>query len=676
MSNTIVLQAQSTQSSGKGRLLPSKNGLVYGANISIGEGYGLIPYQTDPMPSFYFKSEGNLGIQLGFVPISITYAFSDVSRNSNSNFIHFSFDVNKFRALQKEALKKYKDSLDNKLSSQQLLRQSLLKRKFNSDLLLDSATYMNAVRIQPIHDSIWDSARDDIPLGFEPSSTRKDSIQNANKLLNDSIKLLEKSIQKLEQAQFYYKNAIAAGNFVLNPSTNFSLEKLLNGFQKLEIGRCSPNNSAFLISGVRMKGISAEYEQNNVYWTGAIGKTSELYNAPNIGNPISQFADNFNFLRFSDFSDGKRIVSIKGGYGKKEASHIYIGGLWSAGYSSSYYYAQNEPKVLEVEKNRVYEIDGRIVAGGLVVDLVGAKSAVFSTKDNIETQDHRTKSNQFLKNSAATGKLSYNFSKINLNVELGGKWAAPFFRSFGIGFINNDNLRFDLKSSKSFGKKEKLTIFYRKERSNLSHYLTNTSIIESFGFTNHYKINRRLQFHVDVRPTIIRSFANDIENYKSSNSSASTSLMYFISGKKAPGSIGLIYSYNRFNTPVLTTIYQSLTNSISFSPIEHLGINNNLSFSQQRRIEELNGIDNYMVEEVRVDWQLKEKLKTTVYLKFSRSTHSKSLGGGLKCSYAIMKKIDAGMSIDKFVQSDVISYLKEDYSRYPYNMFLQLKYHW
>lgn len=672
----MVLFAQSTQPSRVTKLLNAKSGLVYRANLSIGEGYGLIPYQTDPLPSFYFKSEGNIGIKLGLFPISLTYAFSDISKNSNSNFIHIAFDVNKFKSIQKEALKKYKDSLDDKLSHQQLLRQSLLKRIFNSDLLLDSTLYMNGVGDLISENSMLDSVHTDTILVTNPSVSRRDSIMAANKMLNDSIKLVEKSIRRIEQAQSYYKNATAAGNFVLNQSSNFSLERLLSGFNKLEIGRCNPNNSAFLISGIRMKGISAEYEQNNIYWTGTIGKTIDVYNTQNNVNPINQFFDNINFLRLSDYSDGKRIVSIKGGYGKKDGSHIYIGGLWSAGYSSSYYYSQNQPTVLEVEKNRVYEIDGRIVAGGLVLELVGAKSSVLNTNEHIESQVRRTESNQFLKNSAATGKLSYNFSRINLNVELGGKWAAPFFKSFGVGFINNDNLRYDLKSSKSFGKNEKLTLFYRKEQNNLSRYLTNTTVIESFGFSNHYKISRSLQFHVDVRPTIIRSTANDIEKYKSNNTSVSSSLIYSIRNKKTPGSIGLIYSHNRFHTPIVTTVYQSISNNTSISLNDHLGISNNLSFSQQSGSKGSARTDNYLIEEVRVDCELIRKLKTTVYLKYSWSANTKAIGGGLKCSYAIVKRIDVGMNIEKYVQSDVISYLKEDYSRYPYNMFLQLKYHW
>jgi len=727
---TIQSIGQSVLNNRSGIQPNGKRVSLYNGQLSFGEGYGTIPFVNDPVSGFYFKSDGNIGVLAGMIPLTFSYSFSDVKNSSSqSNYFHIAFDLEQFKRLQNISLQQTRDSLQKQITKQENLKKNLVRKRLETEYklhppagLTNRLSEKNASELlnkekkslpsldQPLLTPEFDSLANQtiskeeqrmqdkrnkfkaeqldssLTKSHLQNSTERaieqnrDSLERVEKMIDDSIQLVDQTLKKIERVQSYYRSANKAGNFILKPDLSFSFAELLHGLKKLEIGRCNPDYSVFLVSNIVMNGLNAEGEARNIYWAGSVGRTIVRYQANyQPKNPWSQIGEMTNVFNLDDLSQGRRVISIKGGYGRKDNSHVYIGTLWGTGHSTGYYSLVNASNIDDLEKNRVYEIDGQLnLSKRLLINVVLSKSTLkdVATGNDILMPDQAVAKNKYTYSSAAMGRVSYSMPKLNLKLSAGSRWTGPYFRSFGLGFINTDEIKYDLKADKLFGKRDQLTLLYRGEKTNVSHFLNTTTGMASYGISNNLRVSKHIQFRNDFQYTLIHSIFSDTGRFDSKNTGANSSITYSFQQGKFPFSTSLVYTYNQYSAATNSSLYQSASNSFSIMPWTGYSLTNNILLSQRSSDDtELQAARSFS-EELMLNGPINKKMKATVRVKYGRSSVRQDAGFGLRLNYSVNKLIEISFNGERFIQTDVLSSQWGNNQQFPYNLFLQLKYHW
>lgn len=553
-------------------------------SVGLGYEYGIIPFlQNQSVPSGYFKTDGNINIQYKSLPFTATFLYTNLKNvNGLNNYFRVSFDVQKYKSNLLERKNKLKDEYKQKLPSlskeYQLLQQKIAYlNHVNSNLehyynLPDSSLitipdslpsiHLNT-SLPPVDSSLWQAGFTDF----------KDSIsQRKEELLGESVRIKNQidQCQSIMQSLENPLPGISDTLIYMNP-----LEKFFSHVQRFEVGMCYPSYSSFLVSNIPVKGINFEYEKNKRFFAVTAGTTINnlLFTNNIIQNNLQNTQNLFNFFDFANPVSGRKLISAKAGWGAKTEDHLYVGALYATGMQSYYFdsaQAINNSSV-QREHNVVIELDGKLKPKEWVeLDFIYGKSSVKPLTD--ETDTLNTSLTQLFspyRSHAFSGKAEFKMQKIKSSLSVSMRWVDPFFRSFGVGFMRSDNMRYEIRSNHHIGKKWKAGFFYRRDENNLLNLYSYQTILHSGGANVRFKLNRNFTFS---------ALFNPVFQYSSDHSSGVVfANQNYIAGASA------VHSYHTKKVSVLTNLtgnYYQLYNGSFNSEYINVSFSNSVTVNQ------------------------------------------------------------------------------------------------
>jgi len=658
------------------------------ANMSFGYDYGLLPFLVDVNPpQGNFKMQGSAGIDIRAIPLNVNYYYSDLGTISGlNNYFTVRFDAQRFQQKLKEKL--LGDKLDrlSKLDSLDKVKQSLLKRKSYLSLL-------KADRIAfPVDSSLYENFTYDIDslsldtLGINttydiPDFEWNDSLQNIYEGVTGDLSQLDSVANQLNQFDQFDNPQLDTTRIRSKIPKLTRLEKAKNIMQKVkkfEIGMCYPNYSQFLVARTPIKGINLEIEDKKLYFAFTHGKTvNNIFLTNNLVNNNLNAARNlYNFFNFNNIEDGRKVTAFKVGYGSKKSNHIHFGMLYGLGKTN---YLDTSALITETDHNAVFELDARLkIKEHSTFDFVYGKSAIQTNSINYEEQssvfnalvNFNDRTNAFL------SKYEFASTKTGTKVSASFRLIDPFYRSFGVGFIRSDNVRYQVKLKQKITKRLNIGGLIRREEDNLLKIYDFNNTLFSYGANLTYRPTRHWMIKVDFRPIS--------QNVTSSIDTLNTSINNWI--------INGVVNYNKrikdtyLNFSNIYSHYQLFNGEDNNSYINY---NSNLTLTLKNGISEtfsfnyFNTTDSVSTPSVGIlqnefSWQRPKGLAFMLMIKASfSSVNGFQPGYGGKISIPIYKSFSFEASGEKLVLGDFYnSILQTGFEDFPFYFNASVKIRW
>lgn len=542
-------------------------------SISLGYEYGVLPSVTDGnYPAGGYRTEGRVSFLLVNVPLELTYNYSNIKNTVGlTNYFRLSYDTERYKEQLAEKMNvKNKIQLDqlNKLQAQQEgLMHKMEYLNFlskNPDFKMPLADSLkNKI---PDSDALLDKVKDTIPalpdtsqLGVNNQLGQIDtSMLSQNKLIKQDSILSALGVSRAEYDSINNEIAIIRAKIeqvqaiINNPKTAINpylskVQSILSGIQKFEIGLCHPNYSTFLANNIPLQGINMEYFKNEKFFAFSYGTTitTLLFN-PNTLQGTMQGARNlYNYFDFGNLEGGRKILSVKGGVGAKENSHLHVGFLLGKGRADYYTPISSDAPAdsYSKESNVVIECDAKYkFTQNASLDVVLGKSSIKEedmTMDQIKRSVNEIFSNY--RSYALLTRLNFGIKRTNTKLTFTTRWVDPYFKSFGVGFLRSDNMRYELKAEQPLGKKIKYTIAYRREEDNLLKLYDYQNTLQSINNSLSIKINRQFNIRLNYVP-LFRELKSGIISIKDKNQIATAILSFMPRAKKVSSQFNALYS--------------------------------------------------------------------------------------------------------------------------------------
>ncbi|TAH42094.1 MAG: hypothetical protein EYC69_06530 [Bacteroidetes bacterium] len=683
--------------------------LIPNANLNIGEGYGVVPYIYLKDPVWYFRTDGNAELRLLDLPFKTSFSYTGISSNAkNSNYFKISFD---FASYKRERIQKYQQklaSLDSELLQLSDLRQKTLIRKNAIDYSLshlDSSTnqsqlYHNTADLSTDSTEAWkkpsltswnfalvdttkisqsknDSITDTNSISksanhsIDNRAVELDSLKRVQFQLSDSLERLDKRRKELIRIKNDYLKVDSLGN------TKYRVNKMsiVEALKKFEVGRCNPNYSTYLISNVSLNGIVFETMFGTGYLAGAIGKISKNFQVDRNAsekNPI-RFDRIFDFVNFNSVKESNKVVSLKGGYGEKEVNHLYIGGLYGRGLLGRSFLPSDLNTSPKPVQNVVIEVDGKINLSKQVA-FESVLSRSYLMEEEAQLSENSNRDRHISDYCAAHSRISFIADKIRLSSAGIIKWTGPNFKSMGLGYSNNDQISYELRTDKKFGKKLSLNNNLKKYSTNVSNISTVGLKALSFGGALNYRFTSSIQFHGNYQFTSINSYSEDLLISKSNLALVSFGAT---ANKRILGRVVIAdvsYSNNNSKQSSALSLYQIYSLNLSSAVSKKINLTASIVVSEQDfNPGTSHHLENYLAGG---NIQLVSWCKLFLSGKISVSEIKTETGASCKFLFSLLKNMDAVLSAEKYLSNQTLDINENVIRRYPYNLFLQIRYHW
>jgi hypothetical protein len=533
-------------------------------NISVGYEYGVLPFVSgDNYPAGGISSNGNISFLLLNIPLELTYHYTSIKNVIGlNNYFRISYDTDR-----------YKEQLNQQMNiKNQLGKADLSKLQLQQQKSLQKIEYLNYLQKHPNYKTLADTTKanlnynipdssgipsysnplDTLGLNYDSSIpynttiNRNDSISNEllkSRAQYDSISnLIVKTKQQIEQIKNIQNNSEQLQNPYLSGVQNF-----LSGIKKFEIGLCHPSYSMFLVNNVPLQGINIEYSRNNNFIGFTYGTTINnlMFNTNTVQGAMETARNLYNYFDFGNLSAGRKIVCLKGGVGTKEGSHMYIGFLAGKGRTD---YLHPLPDggtstVFSKESNFVMELDAKYkVSEKMSVDFLVGKSSVQTGDLNSEGVS-KAVSEIFsdYRSNAFMVRLNAAIKKTSTKVTISTRWIDPYFRSFGIGFLRSDNLRYEIKAEQPITKRIKYSIAYRREEDNLLNLYNYKNTLQSINNSLNIKLSRQVNIRLVYVP-LFRELRSENITIKDRNAISTVILSYTPKAKKVNSQFNALYS--------------------------------------------------------------------------------------------------------------------------------------
>ncbi len=649
--------------------------------ISVGYEYGLLPFLVSENPiQGNFKSEGKIGLNLFELPFDVSYYYSNLGTISGfNNHFTFRFNYQEFQQnLKKKLLADRMNSLD-RIDSLEHINQDLQK-KLNYLQLIKSGQLSVPINIPTI---TTDTLIPNTGLPTAPALdsnalpttylTWNDSLENVMNGLTNSISGCQAQLDQLNQ--FANLNTDSLYNAGALPEKYFpnKLASFLGYVKKLDVGMTYPNYSEFLISRIPVRGINFEMEKNKFYLAFTHGKTvNNIFFTNNlIYNNLNSVRNLYNFFSFNNIDEGRRVSSIKLGYGKKQDSHLHVGLLYGLG-KVSY---QDTSFLADKESNLVGELDGRINIGKSQFLAINYGRSVVQV-NNINLENEASLMDHLLDFNNRTNAIMTKYELDLKSTKIKASWRLidPFFRSFGLGFIRSDNIRYQVKVDQKLSKKFKVGGFIRKENDNVLGIYDYQNHLLSYGLNSTWRPSKRWMFKLDYRPIVHQvqssydslGFQNNnwIVNAVANYNNRKGETYFFVTG---------IYSYYQLFNGESNNSYTNVNASLN---IQHKDvIQNNLIFNYFNTSDTSSSPIAYVLQN---DFSfLKGSTRLTGLVKAALLTNGLDLGYGLRAEVPISKNIVFEASAEKLVYGDFYnSFFGSSFDEFPYYFSVSLRINW
>jgi hypothetical protein len=702
--------------------------------MSLGYDYGVIPFLINSRtPKGLFVTEGHLNFNAFFIPLNAHFYYTDAKNISGlNNYFRISFDAQQFRQQLKDKatgktkvlnqlISKWQGQKQVLLEHEQMLKASFTEpQKFSlhKDSLnlkniskLTNVSSFNGIPLDLPHPTLDSLKKKYIQQIYDLKNvTRTDSIErliyqkeqqlsaikNLSLLktndLNDSLDLsnlndpsnIANQINELDHKMAEARTKL---NALKNPemaiqqlgSKRSGMMQLLSHIQKFEIGLCYPNYSQFLINGTPLKGINIEWQNKQFFGAISYGKTlNNLF----VSNDVLQYNLNatsnlLNYFNFNQLNGGRRIIAMKGGFGQKEKSHLFIGLLYGKGlvsYQTISSENENSPK----EHNYVVEIDARIKEKQHALDFNYAKSYLSQVGSTVTDVINPINAilNTDLRSHAALIKHTFSISKTNTQISSMIRWVDPNFKSFGVGFIRSDNMRYEIKLDQTMGSKLKFSVLYKYEQDNLLKLYISQNTLQTLGIHANWKITKRMTARLGYTPVLhtIRSFEN-IANTYNNNYVTTAYINYTPKLKWINSTFSLGYNTFKLNSSLhQNTRYFSNLCVSNISSYENTFSNAiNFNIFKGNSIDSSGTGSSLITDDI--TYLFKDKVSMTLGFKMARLYNEKHFSSGYKAKMMInlnsIFSIEA--SAEKLVIGEFYNNLNIDQIRkYPYYLHSKL----
>lgn len=539
--------------------------------LNAGYTYGLSPLMVrDSSATGYFRLEGNQQVSVRGIPFSVTGYYSSLKNVTGlNNSIRVSFDAAAYREKLKNQLKEKTlqlgDSIKQLQASAQQYEKQLYYLKYLQTLNPDQykrrlqmdRPKLPADTLQSIIPPNTDSLKPDLPKVQQPAVSLPAFTlpqgENYRDSLNRLVTAQQEKLNSVTMLIAQLKTQVHRADSLLRdpkvPSASLPGNRFFTSVQNLQIGMCYPSFSPFLLSGIPLRGFSMELERNNYYFAAAAGKTiSNLLFTPDlVQQNLNNVRNLYNFFDFNSVESGRNIAAVKAGRGKKDGTHLFAGLLYGKGLES--YWLDSSATALNTEqqeKNWVAEIDARFdISPNHHIGLNYAKSVVkqISADPELEATQQLNWLDTRYRSNALQVNYSGKFPKLRSNITAAVRWVDPYFRSFGAGFVRQDNIRGEIRTDHQLGKKLRVGFNVRRDANNLLRLYDQFTVLQSAGVSVSLKITSRFQVRATYNPVFQQVKANGELIYTNNNQIANASVSWRPKMRKWTTTVTGLYSY-------------------------------------------------------------------------------------------------------------------------------------
>lgn len=661
-----------------GKILPQ-------GNISIGYDYGYLPFlvQNNP-PIGNFKTDGDFQIQLKSLPFQGSFYYSSLGTISGLNN-HFTirFDA---QAYKQQLLDKLKLNELDRLKSLDSLSKAKQELKTNLDYLylvkdkkvklpIDSSKYtfpdLPSLDYNLTTPEI-DTPTVDLPVFNEYQYL--DSVSGVISNVEGQIEKIDSRTKKLERYQSMSRDSLIQEELdkVKTPFMK-KVNGIIGGIDRFDVGLTYPNYSEFLIARIPVRGVNIEYQKKKLFFAFTHGKTVNniFYTNNVIQNNLNAARNLYNFFDFKNIQNGRRVTAMKIGLGEKKGNHMHIGALYGLG-KVSY---QDTSLIVDVEKNLAIELDGGVkIKKRHYLSINYGRTAVQVNSINFEEEstlfnrliDFRERTNALL------GRYKLKSKTTEFAVTL--RWVDPYFRSFGVGFLRSDNIRYEVKYKQKLGKKFGLNTYFRRENDNLLGLYSYKNVLLSYGVGINYRPTKHWMLKADVRPIALDA-NNVVDSLTVFNNNLILNGVVNYNNRVNDTYLNLtgVYSYYQLSLDEIDQVYQNV--NVNFT-LENGHISNSLILNHYQTTDTTSVP---LASLLQNDFSYKfKKLQVTAMLKGSLSHDSHfDPGYGGKMMYAIHKNVSLSLSGEKLVVGDFYnSIYNQSLLNYPYRFSSSLVIRW
>jgi hypothetical protein len=694
-----IENSDSTQETGH-RKFP----IVGNGEVHAGYYYGLTPFISSfDGPIGYFQGDLNMQVNVKTLPFNVTGYYTSLHNVTGlNNSIHISFDSQVY----KERLKNkahiptdgLKDSLNNLSAAKQKYTQRLYylkylqtlspeqyQRRLEIDKLeaaaKDSMDAIAAENEDSLNEKKTDYKKPDfslpqiqLPEGDNYKDSLNDIVNQQQEKL-DSLNSFAKTIQqKINTADSLNRSSLPAADL---PGAGF-----FSKVKTLQFGMCYPSLSPFLLSGIPLRGFSMEIERKGFYYAIAAGKTiSNLLLTQNIiQDNLNNYRNLYNFFDFNNVQSGRSIVAIKAGRGAKDGTHLFAGLLYGRGLESYWQDSLAPPlNAAQSEKNWVAEIDGRFDLGknhSLLLNY--AKSVIKPISSDLENAETANLSwlNYKYRSNAIQTKYIGRFPKLHSSITASLRFVDPYFRSFGAGFVRQDNIRYEIKTDHQLGKKVRLGFTIRRDANNLLGLYDQFTVLKSAGITFKWKITSRFQIGAMYNP-VFQEVKQDGEIiYTNNNQIANSSFTWRPRTGKWSTQVTGLYSYYKLFDGWMNREFGSALLSCSTRSKKNLSFNAQLNSFSVSPADTLLG--NSLVYAAGAGYRWKKGFQLEMRIRYAEtSLYGNQAGASCQIHIPIRKQMTLVIDGERLVPGDFYnSYTIEQFNRFPYFCSAQLVLNW
>ncbi len=650
--------------------------------------YGALPYymSNTNFPGYVFKLFGDLKINLKGLPLSVEYLYSTPKVPSGlNNYFTLRLDVNalmeqqKFRYLeQATAMRERMDSLQRekqKLNNELLFAENLRREKMaGADLpkvvkpsfqqpkinLRDSMTELTSIpggTTFPIHSAVSDSL-DIHGNRFDTSYTQIVALKQSISKIEDQLSFLDRRSKNIEY------NPVVSTMDSIYP--NKRTTKLASGIKSFEAGVCYPKYSAFVLNQISLKGINLGYAYKNVFFYTTYGKTIVNYSVAPLSNALGNQIQSFgSFFDWNGAGDERKIAAMKIGFGKEDKSYIGFTSLRGVDNRSATGYP---------EKNYAFEMDAKVRIGFVTVETAVAKSFLKNSElSAIEESTSDRKLIGSLSNSYQ-GRLSGTVPKLKTKISLLCRAIEPNFKSYGIGFLRSDVLRYDLKFEQPVYKLMKVAFNYRRDENNIRNRLQTKTLLRTFNYLVKAKLFHKKADLILNYVEIFHDLAllESREQIRTKSTIKTLVLTNTSKVKRVISTNNLIINNYLIKDPEQASTFNSCSlNSINQWKKWQFGISS--AFSNGRLKDSAN-YTNAISNRLEVARQIGSKWKATIIAKHAFGYEKKitDYGCGVLINYNINKVLQFEMKVEKLVVGDYLNTLGyRDIQKFPFYGYLK-----
>jgi hypothetical protein len=489
--------------------------------------------------------------------------------------------------------------------------------------------------------------------------------------INDSIGKIQKRIDQIEAVTKANPQAYSKDNLLFN-----KVQNILSGLQKFEIGLCYPNHSMFLVNNVPVRGLNFEYAKNDRYLAFTYGTTVStlLYNNRSVDGLLQNVRNSYNYFDFNNVSAGRKIIAAKFGTGTKEGNHIFGGVLYGQG-QASYLNNPETQGTIPRESNIVVELDGKYkIKSNTTFDMIVGKSSLI---DGIIQpgliNDALNEIFSKYRSFAALGKVTTKISRTKTALSFSTRWVDPFFKSYGIGFIRSDNLRYEFKCDQPLGKKLRYTGMFRYEQDNLLRLMNYKNTFYSVNNSVSYKLRRGLMLRASYTP-LFRTLKSEGYSFSNQNSITTGVISYNTRIRKVTAQFNVLYSYYIVNTDSQQLNFKnfSYTHQLSFKNGFKTSLN--ISWFKNNMKDTLN--NNVFLGILDAGYLFKNGTSMSLAGKAAYKVNGSFYPGFIaKINFRIYRTIFWENHIEKFIVGDLFNgYNLDNLKRFPYFCSTKLVY--